>query len=38
MLLSDIVRSRLGTMTPERDKYITLDKPLSHYLDKTASW
>jgi hypothetical protein len=35
VLLSDIVRSRLGMLTPERDKYITLDQPLSHYLRDT---
>ena len=32
VLLSDIVSSRLGSLPPERDKYITLDQPLSHYL------
>jgi hypothetical protein len=30
--LSDIVGSRLGILTPERDKYIDLDKPWPHYL------
>jgi hypothetical protein len=36
--LSDIVRSRLGTLTPERDKYITLDQPISHYLYDDNNW
>ena len=36
-LLSDIVNSRLGSaVRPERDKYITLDQPLSHYLRNEA--
>jgi hypothetical protein len=44
VLLSDIVRSRLGTgadgfgLMPERDKYITLEKPLSHYLSNKSDW
>jgi Protein of unknown function (DUF2958) len=36
VLLSEIVRCRLGSgkdgLRPERDKYITLDQPISHYL------
>jgi hypothetical protein len=36
--LSDIVRSRLGPLMPERDKYITLDQPISHYLLHDTSW
>jgi len=36
VLLSEIVQSRLGSgkngVRPERDKYITLDRPISHYL------
>jgi hypothetical protein len=36
VLLSEIVRCRLGSggdgMRPERDKYIELDQPISHYL------
>jgi hypothetical protein len=36
-LLSDIVSSRLRSVVrPERDKYITLDQPLSHYLHEDA--
>jgi hypothetical protein len=42
VLLSDIVRTRLGTgafgIAPERDKYITLDKPLSQYLQNGSDW
>jgi hypothetical protein len=38
VLLSDIVRSRLGSVRPERDKYITLDQPLSHYLQNKSDW
>ena len=35
--LSDIVNSSLGGIVrPERDKYITLDQPLSHYLRNDA--
>jgi Protein of unknown function (DUF2958) len=30
--LSDIIGSRLGMLTPERDKYIRLDRPWPHYL------
>jgi hypothetical protein len=41
VLLSDIVRSRLGIgesgVRPERDKYITLDQPLSFYL-QNSDW
>jgi len=38
-LLSDIVNSRLGrSVSPERDKYITLDQPLSHYLRDKDAW
>ena len=38
MHLSDIVNARLGEFVqPERDKYITLDKPWGHYLDVAAS-
>jgi hypothetical protein len=33
VLLSEVVQSRLaGTIQPERDKYIKLDRPWSHYL------
>jgi hypothetical protein len=35
VLLSEIVSCRLGGkngMRPERDKYITLNRPISHYL------
>ncbi len=36
VLLSEIVQSRLGSerngVRPERDKYIKLDRPISHYL------
>jgi hypothetical protein len=38
VLLSDIVSSRLGSLPPERDKYITLDQPLSHYLRDEDAW
>jgi Protein of unknown function (DUF2958) len=42
VLLSDIVSSRLGSgevaIRPERDKYITLDQPLSHYLQNKSDW
>jgi hypothetical protein len=31
-LLSSIVNARLGRVTPERDLYITLNKPMSHYI------
>ena len=30
--LSEIVRARFAVLEPERDKYVRLDKPLSHYL------
>jgi hypothetical protein len=40
--LSDIVNSRLGSgsggVKPERDKYITLDQPLSYYLENPDCW
>jgi hypothetical protein len=36
--LSHIVRSRLGSLMPERDKYIRLDRPLSHYLLHHTDW
>ncbi len=41
VLISNIVRARLGgahdvvQIKPERDKYITLDQPLSYYLQHT---
>ena len=38
VLLSDIVRARLGTLSPERDKYIKLNRPLSHYLRNESDW
>jgi hypothetical protein len=42
LLLSDIVGSRPGSgevaIRPERDKYITLDQPLSHYLESKSDW
>jgi hypothetical protein len=42
VLLSEIVRSRLGVgqngIHPERDKYITLDQPISHYLRDKSAW
>ena len=41
VLLSDIVQSRLGSgafgIGPERDTYIKLDRPLSHYL-QSSDW
>jgi hypothetical protein len=30
--LSDIVGARTGAVTPERDKYITLNRPWTYYL------
>jgi hypothetical protein len=41
VLLSEIVQSRLGGadgVRPERDKYITLDRPLSYYLRNKSAW
>jgi hypothetical protein len=38
VLLSSIVASRLGTLMPERDLYITLDKSLSHYMQHPDIW
>jgi hypothetical protein len=38
VLLSHLAASRLGTLMPERDLYITLDKPLSHYLQHPDIW
>jgi hypothetical protein len=35
--LSDVVASRLGSMTPERDLYIHLDKPWPFYLQPAAA-
>ena len=41
VLLSEIVAARLGNrvngIAPERDKYIKLDRPISHYL-KDRDW
>jgi hypothetical protein len=36
--LSNIVRCRLGMLMPERDKYIKLDRPLSHYVLRDVDW
>lgn len=36
--LSDIVAARLGMMKPERDLYIKLDKPMTHYLLNRSGW
>lgn len=36
--LPDIVNARLGRVRPERDLYITLDKPWSHYLRNPEAW
>ena len=44
-LLSDIVRSRLvfgdgddEALKPERDMYIKLDQPISHYMRDKSDW
>ena len=34
--LASIVNARLGTVTPERDLYITLDQPWPRYLHADA--
>jgi hypothetical protein len=36
--LSDIAASRLGMLMPERDLYIKLGKPLSHYMQHPNIW
>lgn len=42
VLISTIAASRLGNrfggVLPERDKYITLDKPWRDYLDPDSDW
>ena len=39
VLLSEIVQTRLGPLMPERDMYIDLDQPWTHYLRKEKySW